>query len=328
MHRCFQLAKAGESYVAPNPMVGAVLVYEDRIIGEGCHEEFGMAHAEVNCIRSVKEADRQFIDQSTLYVSLEPCSHFGKTPPCTDLILQHKIPKVVIAVQDIFSEVNGKGIQRLRENNTEVITGVLEKEGKELIHQYLFFHQHKLPYITLKFAQSKDGFMGIQGKEIAISGPLAQRYTHQLRAAHQGVLVGKNTVLTDNPQLTVRYWTGKHPTRLVLASEEDIPENYPIFSNNAPTLFLSGSIPEILTAIAGHSVISVLVEGGANVLRQFIDTNCWNEAHIITSNQLMTKTEQDIPIPSPCIKGISENTFSLENDTVQILKNHNAIFTP
>lgn len=164
MRRCFQLAKQGESYVAPNPMVGAVLVYKDRIIGEGFHAKYGEAHAEVNCINTVKEEDKQFITQSTLYVSLEPCAHFGKTPPCADLIIKHKIPKVVIAVQDNFDAVNGKGIQRLKENNIEVISGILEHEGKELIKHFLYFHQYKRPFITLKFAQTKDGFIGIKTK--------------------------------------------------------------------------------------------------------------------------------------------------------------------
>ncbi|MFN8238537.1 MAG: bifunctional diaminohydroxyphosphoribosylaminopyrimidine deaminase/5-amino-6-(5-phosphoribosylamino)uracil reductase RibD [Chitinophagales bacterium] len=328
MHRCFQLAKAGESYVAPNPMVGAVLVFEDRIIGEGCHEAFGMPHAEVNCINSVKETDRHLISKSTLYVSLEPCSHFGKTPPCTDLIIQHNIPEVVISVQDIFSEVNGKGIQRLKENNIKVTTGILEKEGTALIHQFLYFHRHKLPYVTLKFAQSRDGFMGIQGKEIAISGPLSKRYTHQLRAAHQAILVGKNTALTDHPQLNVRYWNGKHPIRIILAKKEDIPVDSPVFNTGEQPLFLTGSIKEILTAIAEQTIISVLVEGGADVLQRFIDEGCWNEAHIITSSQSISKTASDVPIPSPCLKGITEKTFSLENDTVQILKNPDAISTP
>lgn len=327
MHRCFQLAKAGKSYVAPNPMVGAVLVYEDRIIGEGCHQEYGKAHAEVNCIHSVKEADRHLIDKSTLYVSLEPCSHFGKTPPCTDIIIRQNIPKVVIAVQDIFSEVNGKGIQRLKENNIEVVTGVLEKEGKELIKPFLYFHQHRMPYVTLKYAQSKNGYMGIKGKEIAISGAISKRYTHQLRAAHQAVLVGKNTVLTDNPQLNLRHWSGKNPVRIVLAHQGDIPKDYHVWNKEAETLFLSGSIKDILHSLAEKNIISVLVEGGADVLRQFMESNSWNEAHIITSNELIPKTADDSLIASPCFKGIPEKTLNLETDTVQILKNPDALFT-
>ncbi|MBK9329117.1 MAG: bifunctional diaminohydroxyphosphoribosylaminopyrimidine deaminase/5-amino-6-(5-phosphoribosylamino)uracil reductase RibD [Sphingobacteriales bacterium] len=326
MHRCFQLAKAGESYVAPNPMVGAVLVYEDRIIGEGYHQEYGKAHAEVNCLHSVKEADHHLIGKSTLYVSLEPCSHFGKTPPCTDLIIRHKIPKVVIAVQDIFSEVNGKGIQRLKENNIEVVTGILEKEGKELIRQFLYFHSHKMPFVTLKFAQSKDGYIGIKGKEIAISGILSKRYTHQLRAAHQAVLVGKNTVLTDNPQLTLRHWTGKNPVRIVLAHQDDIPADYNVWNKEAETLFLSGSIKDVLHSLAEKNIVSVLVEGGADVLRQFMESNSWNEAHIITSNESIPRTADDIPIASPCIQGIAEKTLYAETDTVQILKNPDAPF--
>ena len=162
MRRCFELAKHGNSFVAPNPMVGAVLVYNDRIIGEGFHAQFGAAHAEVNCLNSVVPEQQHLIAHSTLYVSLEPCSHFGKTPPCVDLIIQHKIPKVVIAVLDKFDLVNGKGIEKLIENNIEVITGILEIEGEELLKHFLSFQHKKRPYITLKFAQTKDGFIGIK----------------------------------------------------------------------------------------------------------------------------------------------------------------------
>ena len=185
MRRCIQLALLGKGYVAPNPLVGAVLVYDGIIIGEGYHEVYGQAHAEVNCINSVKDEDKHLIAKSTLYVSLEPCAHYGKTPPCADLIIKNNIPKVVISVQDNFHLVNGKGIERLEQNNIEVITGVLEDEGKELIKHFLFFQQYKRPFITIKFAQSKDRFIGIRNQEIAISNELSKRYVHQLRAEHQ-----------------------------------------------------------------------------------------------------------------------------------------------
>ncbi|MCC6582735.1 MAG: bifunctional diaminohydroxyphosphoribosylaminopyrimidine deaminase/5-amino-6-(5-phosphoribosylamino)uracil reductase RibD [Chitinophagales bacterium] len=338
MHRCFELAKLGESYVAPNPMVGAVLVYEDRIIGEGYHERYGEAHAEVNCLNSLSAENQQLIPLSTLYVSLEPCAHFGKTPPCADLIIQHKIPKVVISVQDNFHEVNGKGIERLRANNVEVITGVLEEEGKELIKHFLFFHQYKRPYVALKFAQTKDGYLGIKEQEVKISNEVSKRYVHQLRAAHQAILVGKKTVLSDNPELSVRHWKGKNPIRIILGNANDIPADFNIFNNTAATVFLSAehkqplSVSEILSQLYHKNIISVLVEGGADVLQQFIESNLWNEAHVITSSddisRLSTVDCQPNYIKAPEIHGDITKTILLENDTIQLLKNtHDLSFT-
>jgi diaminohydroxyphosphoribosylaminopyrimidine deaminase / 5-amino-6-(5-phosphoribosylamino)uracil reductase len=325
MKRCFQLAKLGEGFVAPNPMVGAVLVHEDRIIGEGYHQEYGKAHAEVNCLNAVADADKPLIAVSTLYVSLEPCAHYGKTPPCTDLIIQHNIPRVVIAVQDIFSEVNGKGIDKLRANATEVITGILEQEGRELIHQFLYFHKNNIPYITLKLAKTKDGFMGIRNREIQISNELALRYTHKLRATHQGILVGKNTVLSDNPSLNVRYANGKNPVRIVLGNEKDIPKDATVFNDEAVTLFLNGGLNEILHELANQTVISVLVEGGAAVLNQFIAANAWNEAHIITSGTTLETTAVEDRIKAPLISGVLHETITLEDNTVHVLKYPDAL---
>lgn len=337
MRRCFELARLGESYVAPNPMVGAVLVYEDTIIGEGYHQRYGEAHAEVNCLNSVKEENKHLIAKSTLYVSLEPCAHFGKTPPCADLIIKHKIPKVVISVQDTFHEVNGKGIERLRANNVEVITGILEEEGKELIKQFLFYHQYKRPYVTLKFAQTKDGFLGIKDQELKISNEVSKRYVHQLRAAHQAILVGKNTVLADNPELSVRHWKGKNPVRIILGNANDIPTDFNIFNNTAATVLLLAenkqplTIDEILTQLYNKNIISVLVEGGADVLQQFIESNLWNECHIITSDKnLIQHSALSIQhyIKAPEIHGDIAKTILLENDTIQILKNtHDLSFT-
>lgn len=333
MRRCFQLAKLGESYVAPNPMVGAVLVYQDRIIGEGFHAKYGEAHAEVNCINSVNEEDKLLISKSTLYVSLEPCAHFGKTPPCADLIIKYKIPKVVISVVDNFDAVNGKGIQRLKENNVEVITGVLEEEGKELIKHFLYFHQTKMPFVTLKFAQTKDGFLGIKNEELKISNNLSKRYVHHLRAEHQAILVGKKTVITDNPKLNVRHWNGKNPIRIVLGNEDGIPDDYHVFNDDAETNFLSIldnerwlSIGEVLQEIASQHIISVLVEGGANVLQQFIDSNLWNEVFVITSTENLMqnrKNEMQKFIKAPIITGVLKQEIQLENNTIQLLKNPN-----
>lgn len=338
MRRCFQLAKQGESYVAPNPMVGAVLVYNDSIIGEGFHAKYGEAHAEVNCINSVKDEDKVLIAKSTLYVSLEPCAHFGKTPPCADLIIKHKIPKVVIAVQDNFDAVNGKGIKRLKENNVEVITGILEDEGKELIKHFLYFHQNKKPFVTLKFAQTKDGFLGIKNEEIKISNDLSKRYVHQLRTEHQAILVGKTTVITDNPKLNVRFWQGKNPIRIVLGNENDIPKNYNIFNNDAATFFFHSidqqplTIDQILNQLYKKNMISVLVEGGANVLQQFIDANAWNEAVVISSDEEMSRESlvesREKFVKAPIFTGSLMHEFHLENNLIQLYKNtHDLSFT-
>lgn len=339
MRRCFELALQGESYVAPNPMVGAVLVCNDTIIGEGYHKCYGEAHAEVNCLKSVAEENKHLISSSTLYVSLEPCAHHGKTPPCVDLIIKHKIPKVVISVQDNFDLVNGKGIQKLKEHGIEVVTGILEEEGKDLIKHFLHFHQYKKPYVTLKFAQTKDGFIGIKYFEIKVSNELSKRYTHHLRAAHQSILIGKNTLVSDDPELTVRYWKGKNPIRFVLGDSTTIRRNANIFGNEDETFFLHSndeqrlSINEILKKISNKKIISVLVEGGADVLQQFIDANTWNEAHVITSDEginrptTTTINQQSDYIKSPTITGDLMNTIQLEDDTIQILKNPNAVFT-
>ncbi len=316
MQRCFQLAKVGESFTPPNPMVGAVLVYEGRIIGEGYHTEYGAAHAEVDCIQSVKEADKSLIEKSTLYVSLEPCSHFGKTPPCTDLIIHHKIPKVVISVLDTFHKVNGSGIQKLRDNGVDVVFGILEEEGKYLIRHFLYYHKNHLPYVTLKVAQSKEGFMGIHGQEINISNALAKRFTHKLRAQHQGILIGKNTVLSDNPELNVRHWNGRNPERIILGDETGIPKEYHIFNGLPSTLFLSGDIHSVLKKLAERNIISILVEGGANTLEQFLKANLWNEAHIIHTNISLKQG-----ITAPTIRGTLKKTITLDDNTIHWYKN-------
>jgi diaminohydroxyphosphoribosylaminopyrimidine deaminase/5-amino-6-(5-phosphoribosylamino)uracil reductase len=335
MKRCFQLAQLGNGFVAPNPMVGAVLVYNDTIIGEGYHVKYGEAHAEVNCINAVKDSDKHLIAASTLYVSLEPCAHFGKTPPCADLIIKHKIPKVVISVKDNFDLVNGKGIQRLKDNNVDVITGILEDEGIALLKHFIYFHKHKQPYITLKFAQSKDNFIGIKGKEISISNVLSKRYVHKLRTEHQAILVGKNTVLSDNPLLTARHWNGKNPIRIILGKENDFNKDLNIFNDDAETIFmltaeyLHLSIEQLLQNCYQKNIISILIEGGANVLQQFIDANAWNEVHVITSNNYLQKNtslDTNKLIKAPIITGSLEQTVTLEDNYIQILKNTNVIF--
>ena len=207
--RCLQLAKLGAGNVAPNPMVGAVLVHNHIIIGEGYHKQFGEAHAEVNCINSVIAEQKSLIEKSTMFVSLEPCSHFGKTPPCSNLIIQQKIKKVVIGCRDIYEEVDGKGIERLRNAGVEVVTGILENESKELNKRFFTFHQQKRPYIILKWVQSANGKIGSENERIFISNNYSNRLVHKWRSEEAAILVGKNTVLIDDPALTTRLWKGK-----------------------------------------------------------------------------------------------------------------------
>ncbi len=236
MHRCLELARLGAGYVAPNPMVGAVLLHEGRIIGEGWHKEYGKAHAEVNCINAVKESERQFISQSTLYVSLEPCAHHGKTPPCTDLIIRHKIPRVVIGCRDSFKEVDGKGIEKLKAAGIEVETAVLEQECRELNKRFFTFHTKQRPYIILKWAQTSDGFIApLIPPKVGISEPQTQRLfisneysnilVHQWRSEEAAIMVGTNTALLDNPELTTRLWPGPSPVRLVIDLNLRLPDS-------------------------------------------------------------------------------------------------------
>ncbi|MDD3779880.1 MAG: bifunctional diaminohydroxyphosphoribosylaminopyrimidine deaminase/5-amino-6-(5-phosphoribosylamino)uracil reductase RibD, partial [Proteiniphilum sp.] len=240
MQRCLQLARKGEGYTRPNPMVGAVVVYRDRIIGEGYHRQFGGAHAEVNAIMAVKE--KSLLADSTLYVSLEPCSHHGKTPPCTELIIASKIPHVVVAVKDPNPAVSGRGIAMLKEHGIGVTQGVLEAEARELNRIFFVNQQYHRPYVILKWAQSKDGYMdhtraSLQEKMPAlISNRLTHMLVHKIRTQVQGILVGTNTALLDNPQLTVRKWHGQNPVRIVIDRENKIPPVAALFDGKVPTI--------------------------------------------------------------------------------------------
>lgn len=305
MQRCLELAQLGLGKVAPNPMVGAVIVYNDKIIGEGYHQKYGEAHAEVNAVNSVD--DKSVLKESTIYVSLEPCSHHGKTPPCADLLVKHQFKKVVIACTDTFSEVSGKGIQRLKDAGIEVIVGTLEHAARELNKRFFTFHEQKRPYVILKWAQTLDGF--IDKKRIEnetginwITSPSTKQIVHQWRAEETAILVGKNTVLNDNPSLTVREVNGKNPLRIVLDSNLELEEkNFAVFNDEAPTLHLNtlkswskgsnNSIkienmhPEtILDTLYHLSIQSVIIEGGKSILQSFIDSKLWDEARVLTGN--------------------------------------------
>ena len=237
MRRCIELAKNGLCNVSPNPMVGAVIVCHGRIIGEGYHIRCGEAHAEVNAIRSVK--DESLLKHSTIYVSLEPCSHYGKTPPCADLIIEKQIPRIVIGCQDPFSEVAGRGIQKLRDAGREVTVGILEEECQSLIRRFITFNTLHRPYITLKWAESADRFIDIErtsGMPLILSSPLTSMLVHKKRAEADAIMVGRRTALLDNPSLTVRNWYGHNPIRVVLDRTLSLPNDLQIFDGNVPTL--------------------------------------------------------------------------------------------
>lgn len=305
MSRCLQLAKLGAGKVAPNPMVGAVLVYGNSIIGEGYHKKFGEAHAEVNCLNSVKESNKASIEKSTMYVSLEPCSHYGKTPPCSDLIIQKKIKKVVIGCNDIFEKVNGAGIERLRNAGVEVVTGILEKESKELNKRFFTFHQKKRPYIILKWAQSANGKIGSANRRIFISNEYTNRLVHKWRSEEAAILVGRNTVLDDDPSLTTRFWKGNNPVRVIIDPGLKLPSSRKVFNSEAKTIVYNFSrtgtegnvqfiglqkenfLQHLLLSLYQNDLQSVLVEGGAKTLQSLIDTGLWDEARVITNREMI-----------------------------------------
>jgi len=318
MNRCLQLAALGAGNVAPNPMVGAVLVYEDRIIGEGFHEQYGKAHAEVNCVNSVAEADRSLISKSTMYVSLEPCAHYGKTPPCVDLIIANNIPEVIIGCTDSYEEVDGKGIAKLKARGIHVITGVLEKEALDMNRRFFTFHQKQRPYIILKWAQTANGkIAGIEGERLLISNEITNRLVHKWRSEEAAILVGKNTALKDDPALTTRLWTGADPVRLVIDSRLQLPTTLQLFNNEAETIIFneienktagnimwarvndSAILTDILKILFDRKLQSVIVEGGAKLLQSFIDSGLWDEARVIT-NTALTITEGT---GAPVLKG-------------------------
>ncbi len=309
-------------------MVGALLVHEDRIIGEGYHQQYGQAHAEPNCIASVAEEDRPLIAQSTLYVSLEPCAHFGKTPPCADLILEKRIPRVVVGCRDPFPLVNGKGIERLQAAGVEVTAGVLENECTWLNRRFFTFHTQKRPYIVLKWAQSANGRIAAPGHmtggftapgaglpapghatavtpRTLISNEYSNRLVHKWRSEEAAILIGTRTALADDPALTVRLWNGPDPIRLVIDKDLRLPSSLQIFDRKIKTIVFntkrhdeegsllyyqlatdSSLVHQLSMALYRLKIQSVLVEGGARLLQSFIDEGYWDEARVITNNDL------------------------------------------
>lgn len=315
MHRCIELARKGAGSVAPNPMVGAVLVYEDRIIGEGWHQQYGEAHAEVNCLHAVQEEDKYLVPLSTLYVSLEPCAHFGKTPPCSDLIIQHQIPKVVIGCRDPFAEVDGKGIEKLKAAGVETVPDVLKEECIDLNKRFFTFHEQHRPYIILKWAQTANQKIASATDErLLISHEMTNRLVHQWRSEEAAILVGTNTALLDDPQLTNRYWPGNQPIRLVLDLDLKLPASLQLFNHRAVTIVFNtiknaeegniqyfkiskegNAVQQIVDALYQLQIQSVIVEGGAQLLQSFIDAGRWDEVRKIENGKL--KIEHGLAAP-------------------------------
>ena len=302
MRRCLELAERGKGYTAPNPMVGALLVHNGRVIGEGWHRAYGKDHAEVDCLNNVAEEDRHLIPESTMYVNLEPCAHHGKTPPCAGRLVQERVKKVVIANRDPFDQVNGKGIEILKTAGVEVETGLLDKEGKWLNRRFFTFHAKKRPYIILKWAQTPDGCMAPPDKSrLQITNSHSMQLLHKWRTEEAAIMVGTTTAINDNPQLTARLWKGKQPLRIVLDRSLKIPATHHIFDGATDTWVVnevknevSGNVKyvqlvfddTILTQLCEHlykaAILSLIVEGGAQLLNNMISAGLWEEARIFT----------------------------------------------
>lgn len=326
MQRAFDLAALGSGKTSPNPIVGAVLVYEGRIIGEGYHRAYGQAHAEVNAVANVKPHDRKYIPRATFYVSLEPCNIHRNTPPCTLLILQERIPRVVISYLDYTPGVNGSGIERLQQEGVDVTVGVLREKGQQLSRVRNTFVQQNRPYVILKWAQSADGFFAPETqKQRWLTNAFSKRWVHKWRGEVDGVLVGYNTAATDNPQLNNRLYYGGQPKRIVLDRDGSLPKSLHVFDGRTPTIVLTaregsstGNLPNVSTVqaldredwaaytlkvLAGENISSIIIEGGKKTLQAFIEKGLWDEARVFVASKYIEQGRrapslQESPIQS------------------------------
>ncbi|QOD60819.1 bifunctional diaminohydroxyphosphoribosylaminopyrimidine deaminase/5-amino-6-(5-phosphoribosylamino)uracil reductase RibD [Polaribacter haliotis] len=339
--RCLQIAKNGIGTSRPNPSVGAVIVLKDKIIGEGFTSSYGGNHAEVNAINSVK--NKKLLEKAIIYVTLEPCSHFGKTPPCADLLVKWNLKQVVIGCVDSNSLVSGKGIFRLQKAGINVVVGVLEEECRAHHKRFFTVQEKKRPYIILKWAETKDGFVAPETKNeqkpVWISNKYSQQLVHKLRSKEQAILVGTNTVLADNPKLNVRSWFGENPIRIVLDRELRIPENVNILDGSVKTIVIcnGGSLKrengrkniffeeinfsknvaeQICKVLQKHDIQSLIVEGGTQTLQTFIDENLWDEAMVFIGDNNFGKG-----IKAPKLKGNKVSEQNIKNDVLKIYKN-------
>ncbi|MBS9766908.1 MAG: bifunctional diaminohydroxyphosphoribosylaminopyrimidine deaminase/5-amino-6-(5-phosphoribosylamino)uracil reductase RibD [Flavobacteriaceae bacterium] len=338
IHRCLQLAKNGLGTTYPNPMVGAVVVHNDKIIGEGWHYQSGQPHAEVNAIRSVK--DKSLLSEATIYVNLEPCSHFGKTPPCANLIVEQGIKKVVIGTIDVNSVVCGNGISYLKKNGCEVVVGVLEEECKELNKRFFTFHSLKRPFVTLKFAETQNGFMDIERNSKTpvqpywISNTYSQQQTHQIRTTEQAILVGATTVINDRPKLNARTWYGNNPKVIIIDKSLEINDKH-LFLEEEREIIIFTDIQnkercvnhkivdyqfidfsktlsyQILSILYDKGIQSIIVEGGRQTLQTFLDENNWDEIYRFIGNSTFEKG-----LKAPKIQGKLQEIKRIKEDTL------------
>lgn len=337
MQRCLDLALLGMGEVAPNPMVGCVIVHKGLIIGEGYHQKFGQAHAEVNAIHSVLSPE--LLAHATLYVSLEPCAHFGKTPPCADLIIKSGIPHVVIGTVDPFVKVAGAGIERMQKAGIKVEVGVLERQCRELNRRFFTLHARKRPYVILKWAQTLDGFMDTDRTETQhptwITNAISKRLVHKQRSQESAILIGTNTAAYDNPALTVREWTGNQPIRMVLDRTLRLEQRLTVFDGQAPTWIFTREevpdkqnlnyirldytldiLPQIMSALYERQVLSLIVEGGSMLLNSFLKSGLWDEAFVYTGNQFFGKG-----VPAPSVSGETIAYEKLDDCKLHVIRN-------
>ena len=332
MQRCIELAQNGAGNVSPNPMVGAIVVYDDKVLGEGYHELYGEAHAEVNAINAVK--DKSLLAKATIYVSLEPCVHFGKTPPCSDLIIESKIPNVVIGCTDPFAQVAGKGVEKLKNAGVTVILGILEKECLELNKRFFTFHERKRPYIILKWAQSQDGFIDKKRTDTCptinwITHPNTNQLTHKWRSEEDAILIGKKTAINDNPELTTRAVDGKNPIRIVIDRKLELSKDLKIFNTAAKTIILNelknegnesilyrkilfeSFFDDLWKICADNDITSLIIEGGTFTLNQFIEKDLWDEARVLTGNPFFAEG-----VKAPQLNSKSAEKFTFGKDKI------------
>lgn len=337
MHRCIQLAKNGLGTTYTNPLVGSVIVHNNKIIGEGWHRKAGTPHAEVHAIRSVSQPE--LLPKATIYVSLEPCSHFGKTPPCSDLIIEKGIKNVVIGAVDSFAKVSGRGIQKLKNAGCNVTVGVLEQECLDLNKRFFTFHNYKRPYIILKWAESQDGFIAPKmdanfRKPVWITNSQSRQLVHKWRSEEMAILIGTETAIKDNPKLDVRKWIGNSPTRVIIDRQERIPKNSAIFDGSIKTILITAEdsyvncqisnctiapidfqqpvLQQILEILYQHEIQSIIIEGGSKTLQSFIDSKLWDEARVFKGNINFNQGTK-----SPDLKTFSSSSsYTLQEDIV------------
>lgn len=337
MQRCIELALQASGNVAPNPMVGAVLVHNGKIIGEGYHKIYGGPHAEVNCIASVRDRDKHLIATSTIYVCLEPCAHFGKTPPCADMIIANRIPNVFIGCRDPFAEVNGKGIEKLKSAGVSVTTGVLENESIDVNKRFFTFHQQHRPYVILKWAETADKKIGnYSSSRLMISNELSNRMVHKWRSEEAAIMAGTNTVMMDDPKLTNRLWSGKNPARVVIDLDLRLPSSLKVFDGSVKTIVFNALkheesdslmyyqvtkdvslVHQVLNGLYQQKILSVMIEGGTRLLQSFIDEGMWDEARIITNTIMHAADGVRAPIlEDACLV----DEITVQNDLIRFYK--------